>query len=491
MISIDFTSKINFLVSSDSVEELAKVEEFFSWEEEVREYSWKARRIVWITKELYNYGKVKGKLAMSIGYLQFLIQFCEESGIEYSINNFQEPENIKFLDKYFEHFSNHPKPEYGKLQTETAKCIEENNRGIISLPVGAGKGDLIMSLADSFLNTRDGNVVLISYSKKVCEELSTRAKQFGILDNPRLKVIQPTGYCRSNAYNEAESIRWDKEVSLFIADECHHFTANSWSNYLNRCNPDYIYGFSGTADKDNGVPICYKSIKAKKMMMSSYEVMNYCGGVLIHEELKTPIRVWKLKSSFTHPQEYHEYTDGNPNALGLAVKLTLLNPMIPLLISKFVRKIVPDGKICYIPELTSLETGDFLANKLNSLGIPTVFMSGEYCITPVGKLLKSEFELSDLKELAKSSSFKVLISNSAGVEGIDLANLSSIVSLTGRSYKNIVQAIGRSAREKSIDCLFIFDTTNKIFNRQAKARYETTINRLNVVSNTELQLGDL
>lgn len=138
----------------------------------------------------------------------------------------------------------------------------------------------------------------------------------------------------------------------------------------------------------------------------------------------------------------------------------------------------------FIPEISLIDTGVKLSDQLNRLGIPTVYYSGSYINSPVGKI---KITLEELKEMARQRHFKILISNTVGVEGIDIPNLSSIIPLTGVSFKSVIQPIGRSARSDLIHCIFIWDETNPLYMRQNKDRYKI-VRKLNVVSENKISL---
>lgn len=625
MVKLTFYNKLNIEISSDDDYEIDLIRSLLTTREKIRKFNYKTKKTLWVTEEVSQYRIKRNKVYVGAGYLPILEEFFIEEEIEYEVIGKPEVDKIKIKDNWIERFKNHPKgEEYSKAQLEFARVVEENSKGVLSLPVGcfsgdtkvrlldgttptmkelaetgredfwvlstddegkiipskatscwktkttsdlvivtldddtkytctpehlwrmrdgswkradelvennllmplhhnhkvksverytgepidvydievpglenfaiedgngsgvfvhnSGKGDMIVALVDSFLSdeTKSGNVVLISYSAKVCEELKERLKQFSI-ESKRVKVIQPTGYCRRTAYKTDEELfDWDSNVSLFVADECHHFTASSWKEYTERCQPDYIYGFSGSADKDGGWEINLENIKQRKLETAAFDVMSYCGPAITHKELPTPIRLYRTTRLIADKATYKAFIDNPANPKQLAPKLTLMNPEFPKILKEVIEKCTSKDSICYIPELTSIESGVFLCKSLNQLGVPTLFLSGQTIESPVGEV---EMTLEDIKEMARGKYIKVLISNGVGVEGIDIPGLSSIVSLTGKSYKNVVQAIGRSARANIVDCIFIFDKNNGVYNSQAYSRYKTVTQRLNIVSN--------
>ena len=487
MLRIEYVTKLKLKITSTNNSELDELKRLFTTKEKVRTYDYKRKRTQWITQDVEQFQVENNGILVGHGYLPVIEELLIENDCEYEIIGAVKKDPIKILDKYWEMFNSHPKGEhYIQVQRSFGHAVEKSTFGTISQFTGAGKSSMLFALADSFLQdeTKSGNVVIISYSSKVCDELKDRAKSFNI-QSERLKILQPTGYCRRKSYHEDLSLyEWDSSVSLFIADECHHFTANSWKDYIERCNPDYIFGFSGSADKDGGWEISLDSIKEKRLESSAFDVMYYCGPAITHEELPTPIRLFRTVRYIADIKEYTSFINNDKNPKQLAPKFTLMNKEFPVIVKEMIEKCIPEDSICYIPELVSIESGVFLCKSLNELGIPTLFLSGQTIESPIGEV---SMTLNDIKDMARDKHIKVLISNGVGVEGIDIPGLSSIISLTGRSYKNVVQAIGRSARANVVDCIFIFDKNNGVYNSQAYSRYRTVKNRLNVVSNIEIR----
>ena len=488
MINIEFIDKLNLKLYSIDSKTLIPVKNLLTSRESVSKWDYKTKKVKWVTEDIKQYKEKQNDIYVGSGYLPILEEFLTELDIPYSVKGKQDVQPIQILPKYWEMFDSHPKgQEYIEAQRNFGFSVQENTSGVISLGVGYGKGHLIVSLVDSFLQdeTKSGNVAVISYSSKVCDELKLRLSQFNI-SSDRVKVLQPTGYCRTKAYQtDDELYDWDSNVSLFIADECHHFTASSWKDYIERCQPDYVYGFSGSADKEGGWELNLDSLKEKKLKSSSFELLAYCGPAIIHKELTTPIKLYWTSSKIADKQAYMKYLSDENNPKQLAPKFTIMDKKFPAIVKELVERCTDRNSICYIPELTSIETGVFLAKELNRLGVSTVYLSGATVESPAGEI---EISLEELKDMARRGYIRILISNSVGIEGIDIPGLSSIISLTGRSYKNVVQAIGRSARADSVDCIFIFDENNGIYSKQAKVRYKTVTQRLNVISNKKVEL---
>lgn len=429
------------------------------------------------------------QLKFTVGYgLSLIIRdWLESKGYKYHTQNdpIEQFEPIRFLDKWINIYKTHPKPEKGIIQLNAAKALSNKDCGIISLGVGGGKTELILGIVESYLTQfPDKNAMIITFSSKVLDELKLRAEQYNI-NSDRLMFIQPNGYMRRKNALSDEFLEFVKNCELLVSDEAHHYTAQSWKDLHNLINPKYTYAFTGSADSNSGEELTWEILNSDKMTTQILDLINLCGQMVIHAELQVPVKVTVIKDAFTDKKEYQKYKLENPTTLGKLTQFTLRHPRLIELIKYAIDNYIPEDALIFIPELTAIETGVHLSDELNKLGIPTVYYSAQYVNSPVGKI---ELSLKELKELAKNKQFKVLISNIVGIEGIDLANLSAIIPISGVSFKSIIQPIGRSARGDLVHCVFIFDENNRMYTRQNTHRYDTVKEKLNVISETVIDL---
>lgn len=488
--NIRYAKVLDVTIYFDTEEEFENVKQFLTITTKVSYYNHRAKEVRWKNQDVILAVDVddKGKKSIKVKYgmSKVIRKWLDYWDYKYSVFGEIKREPIKIIDKWIEIFKNHPKKHYGRNQLSTAKAIESNDYGIISLGVGAGKSELILSTAESYLEQNDGNVIIISYSKKVIDEITLRAEKYNVQDE-RLKIIQPNGFMRRKEASSKEFKDFCEDTDLIIADEAHHFTAQSWKDLFNLVNPIYMYAFTGSADADDGLELNWSMFYAKKTKLQSAELMSYCGEMIIHKELEVPIKVYRSYHKLTNRDDYDQFKIDNPTSLGQATKFTLQNEKLPTILANAINEYIPKDSLVFIPELTSIETGVFLSDGLNKLGIPTVYYSAKYVNSPIGRI---NLSLKDLKELAKERQFKVLISNTVGVEGIDIPNLSSIIPLTGVKFKSVIQPIGRSARSDLVHCIFIFDNNNPMYNRQNLKRYLTVKKKLNVISDEEIQIQE-
>jgi superfamily II DNA/RNA helicase len=161
------------------------------------------------------------------------------------------------------------------------------------------------------------------------------------------------------------------------------------------------------------------------------------------------------------------------------------------LITNIYNKILVNSGICFIPVFT-VQSGYELATNLFKLGIKPILWTAELSLQVIdGELSEGKLSLSDLKDIAsKPDSFQILIATSIAVEGIDLKNLGSVIPLTGKSFKMLIQPVGRAARSDKVKLVLIWEKGNPILSSQMTHKFNHTKKSLNIDSLTKLNLED-
>lgn len=354
----------------------------------------------------------------------------------------------------------------------------------------SGKTEILIGIAESYLNSHDGRVLIMAYSNKVKEEISLRIKKYGLDFADRLDVLNIVGYFRSNKSQSKEAVENFKKFKCILADEAHHFSSlkGKWAEAIYTANPDFIFGFTATPEIEFGKPLYYSELGESTPQGMS--CMYFCGEVIKETTLSTPIDIVKVDCDMTDKDDYEAAktygVENNSYYLTTLHSLFITNKQTPKLLKVLIDKYSGDNLV-FIPELTSIEVGSNLAEGLNKLGVETIYFSATKVITPGGEV--DNLKLEDLKELSVEKAFKVLISNSAGIEGIDLKNMNTIIPLGGSSYKNTLQAIGRGGeRVNQLTVIIILDKYNYQISKQQDFKYKILKERLNVNSITEVEI---
>jgi len=449
------------------------INSFFTQIETIKVYNYKTKTWNYKTGKVEYLSNKENEIYLHKGFLKTILNLFSIRKVVYELDAILkaliEDAGIKILDKWYQHFSNHPKKHlnYDQYQIDTAKAIEKNRSGLISLATGVGKGDIIAALVDSYLTQHSGNVVIISYTNLLLNEISLRLNKLGVIDKSRIQYINPSSYFRSKKSESLEQIEWLKNVELLIADEAHHMKTKSWQNMVETIEPKYLYGFTGSGDIKHGNKIDVDLILNHNLTQQTLHMFDYLGECLIHVELQVPIHLVKVELNIVDKEYYKEWTKDNPTKLHQAASLTLQNPEFTRELIKIINEYVPQDGIVFIPETTSINNGLTLCDQLNRAGIRTVYMSAAIQSSPIGEV---SLTLKDLKGLAEKKAFRVLICNQVGVEGLDIAGINCVIPLSNKSFKMFAQPLGRAARQDELTCVLVYDINNKLLIKQMETK---------------------
>ena len=469
MINVYPQSEYEFRYEFDSDEELEYFKEFCKTIVTESSYNWK-------TKKYDNYKKVEYKYYREdidgiysyrgIAYaLKDYFEALEEPELEFQIHD--DDKFIKINDKWINIFANHPRKDlgYDKIQAEAAQAVEGNKIGIISLATGTGKSEILLAIAESYLEQFTGNVLVYCYSNRVKEELELRAEKYSV-NSDRLRIINPAGLCRSKYFESDECQEFIKNTGLIIADEAHHFTADSWTKVLKLADPDFLYGMTASADKEDGKKLV-PSLLAKNLTSLQLNMMQIMNQAIVHHELRVPMDLYSVTGGFTAEGAVEEYLKTAKNSTRVAS--LIITPKLAASIRYLIDNYLDEEDLVYIPETSSIENGNNLCNYLNAEGVRTVFMSAAIVSSPIGEL---QMSLEDLKDLARERAFKVLITNSVGTEGIDIPGLTTLMTFSGNQFKSFIQPLGRAARANKAKCFIFFDKNNYQVMNQSRTKYK-------------------
>lgn len=402
--------------------------------------------------------------------------------------------HIEILEKWYEVFENNPKGlERAQIQIDAARSVEQSNYGIISLFTGAGKTEILLSIVESYLSSYSDNCLIIVFNNKVKEEIILRAKQYGIKitssfsTSSRINIVNPVGFYRSSASKEPKNIEWLKNVNCVLADEAHHYSAESWQRLICLIDPYFSYGFTATADVKGSLEFITRKLQFDKCTTQVLNTFMCTGYFLINKKLPVPVKILRTKINITTEDEANFVFQKFGNRLIKMVDNLIVNTSFAKVVAYIYKNYLSSG-ICFIP-ITTIESGIELTKNLNKLGVRTVFWSADLTYIPGndGNTYEADkvFTLESLKEVSKQRAFDVLITTTVGVEGIDLVNLNSIIPITGNSNRMLVQPVGRAARANQTTIVFIWDTHNAVLNKQMTSKYRLAKD-FNIISNENI-----
>lgn len=479
-------------------------------QETVVEYNWKTRRNEFKTAETHYTKKGYNGLICTQNLAKLIIDHIEQGQLmipnhEIILDDdlkdrfgYNPSKRIKIIDKWIEIFNGHPKGKSrAEMQIEDSEVITSNNYGIVSLFTGYGKTEIILSIAESYLSEFEDNLAIIIFNNKVKEEIILRAKKYGIEISSkfdiksRINIINPVGFFRSKASKEPESIEWLNNVDCVLADEAHHYSAESWSKLIQITDPYFSYGFTATADVKGGQEFISSSLKINKCTTQVISTFQNTGYFLVNRTLPVPVRILRTQIEITTKEHSDAIFIRNPTYTIKMVNDLIQDVRFAQVIGKIYNQYLNNG-ICFIP-ITTVDSGMDLARNLNKIGVKTVFWSADKSGVPdnEGNLVEANesFSLEALKELSKLKAFDILVTTVVGTEGIDLANLNSVIPITGNSFKMIIQPLGRAARSEEVTAVFIWDKNNVILNKQMTSKYKMIKSTLNVVHNETIYVN--
>ena len=144
----------------------------------------------------------------------------------------------------------------------------------VILPTGAGKTEIMLSLADQMIRERGGKALILSHMGLLVNQTSERAalripnRQIGWLKHgytPRQTDDIIVGTMQSARIED--KISHIKNINLIIVDEAHFITADSYKAILSRYPNAYVVGLTATP---------YKS---KRLMTNKFEKVSYCASL--------------------------------------------------------------------------------------------------------------------------------------------------------------------------------------------------------------------
>lgn len=181
---------------------------------------------------------------MFSGFLYELLLFCKKEKIEIS---FLEDKRSKFphqkeknknLEKYFPF-------EYNSHQVNALKKMLKVNNGIIKMPTGSGKGDLIIA----FIKEINLPTLILVDKITLCNQLAERAIETDIknvgIRNSKKKI---DGNIMFSTIGSCKGLNLEKFKVLFI-DEVHKSSSNRFQELLKNTEFSIKFGFSATPNK--------------------------------------------------------------------------------------------------------------------------------------------------------------------------------------------------------------------------------------------------
>tara|TARA_B100000963_G_C22637587_1_gene678449 strand:- start:2614 stop:4068 length:1455 start_codon:yes stop_codon:yes gene_type:complete len=328
--------------------------------------------------------------------------------------------------------------------------IERNNSGGGLLDVEPGKGKTVMALA--ILCKLKKKTLIVVHKTFLMNQWEERIAQF----IPSAKVGKIQGkiidvndkdivlgmlqsLCKPGNYDQSIF----NDFGLSIYDECHHLSAEGFSNCLNSVVTNYTLGLSGTMTRKDGLTKVFKW---------------FLGPVIHKEHSKKDVEVL-VKSVF-----YNANDDEFNNVITDFRGQVMYSSMVTKLCNYEYRSL-------FIIDILKYEL-----NKNNDQQIMILSQNKSLIFFLEEKLIESNIDvglyLGGMKEdkLKLSENKKVILATySMASEGLDIKTLTTLIMATPKS--DVCQSVGRILRQKHSNPLVI-DIIDKhqIFKNQYKKR---------------------
>jgi superfamily II DNA or RNA helicase len=203
-------------------------------------------------------------------------------------------------------------------QLEAFNALIGGGTGIVQLPTGSGKTEVILAVAKALHDSDPNCVTIVIEPTKVGEEtILKRSSSYSIeavpfrnikLYSKNTVLIPTTPKVMLNKIEKALSYLEGKSV-VVISDECHHTSSVTWNSLIRLLNPVRCYGFSATPTTESMEHSSYRSMSYGDAALDSISgplvYVNWFKNESISKHLNHPIlidyNIWgdSLDSSYS------------------------------------------------------------------------------------------------------------------------------------------------------------------------------------------------
>ena len=484
-------------ISADESLELLIIMQYLTVRRKEKSFSrYKATEYV---ENIYKYySQVNDKqLIIQRGTFDLVTYLLDTYDIKYIVDeNITKFERIEVLPKWYEILTNSKFNDTNNIyQYQYLYQLLSYNIGIGKFPTGYGKTELQIAIVDSYQNRfQDGNVLIIAPTDLIKENFVERFSKWGVLSktidnseevsisknidvNRRINLINPTGLLSTSAYKNKEEklMNWLANVRCCVIDECHKCKSTTWTkfciNQLKNCK--YLYSFSATPDATDHITPYFTNDISKW----GDNIMNVVGitGITRVEVFGTNINKnitfdfingkWSnLAASIASVKRSHMSEAAKQSTITeLLSYMTALDStlMDDNFISELHKFLLKHRNRTFYMLLHKIETAGFLRHMLCEL------LDDEYSVILIdssGVTPRDIGSVTNLKDRLKDdlhNRTKLIISTTAGAEGMDIGHINGVITVIGKNAKLTLQTIGRS-RDKDTLVVFVNDYGNPV-----------------------------
>lgn len=326
------------------------------------------------------------------------------------------------------------------------------------------KTQVIATLADYFVSLGK-KVLIVTPGKKANDEICRRIDNvFGIkLPSPGISNIITSGLLNRKDVKDPEKLReLEKEWASFdvvLVDEVEYAVNSDSGQFLfdRLINAEYMYSFSGTADKKNAELITFKDGLSENVIRNRNLIKYFGPSIVYRLPTATDVNLIKVKTTALASVGFdsEDFNDGNVY-LKIITKL-FTNPMVCDLMVKIIKRFPK----LYIP----------INNLQNIINVWLDYFKGKFRILLIcsegyiyydidGNKTKLK-NLSEACDYVRDGKVDVIPSTSAGFRALDLPGLENVLLLTGKLAGVVLQSIGRCGRGTAMNVICLDNVSSR------------------------------
>lgn len=325
------------------------------------------------------------------------------------------------------------------------QAMLDNKRGVVSAATNSGK----TKVAQAWCAMHDLKTLYLVPSKELLEQTLESFRKDTNLDvgfissEKGWQIGEDVTICLASSVAKRKSSRSgkvlnEKAVKKFrdvakqfeavIVDECHHMTGETWRWILKQLKQaHYRFGLSGTPwEEGNKV----EEFRVKSLLGPQIATVKNEDLIEIGWSAKPKIHMLSYRQDKLPEGSFDDYAEIYDHGI-------VYNDFRNSLIVKLCDRLVAQNKSCLVISVR-IPHCRIISDLLNTMGIDYRLITGR------SEKFSRKQHLQDFKE----GKFPVLVSNVLS-EGVDVPSLNALIFASGgKSYKKILQRVGRGIRKK-------------------------------------------
>lgn len=323
--------------------------------------------------------------------------------------------------------------------------MKSNYGGLLELPCGFGKTVIALNI----LSRIKKKTIIIVHKEFLVSQWIERIEQFlpdvtiGKIQGKTTNIDADIVICMLQSIAMKDyPIDMFSSFGLTIIDECHHMSAEVFSNALFKIVTKKMLGLSATMTRKDGLSCVFKM---------------FIGPVLIKKKRKenknVVVQVERFKTTGEEYNNVEVSYNGRVNYSKMISKLCNSEERTNFIVKKLQEIFSQDKQILILGQYKSLLVA--LYKQIEELNFATI---GYY----MGGMKQKDLKLSEEKQI-------IIATYSMAEEALDIKSLNTLLMVTPKS--NIIQSVGRVMRNPNSKPLILdFVDTHDCFLRQWKKR---------------------